>query len=136
MNTVIARLFRYIWAAPCTALGICFALPALLLGGGIRIAAGVVEVFVSNTRSKLLESLSFCAITFGHLVIAKTEGDLHRLREHEHEHVRQYEKWGALFFVAYPAVSFWQLLQGRRPYWDNCFEVAAREKETYKKFGS
>ena len=46
----------------------------------------------------------------------------------ERAHVRQYELWGAFFLLAYPAASFWQLLQGRRAYFDNWFEVQARKK--------
>ncbi|SFU27556.1 hypothetical protein SAMN05216552_1001109 [Pseudoduganella namucuonensis] len=73
--------------------------------------------------------LPFIAITFGHVVVGTTRPELERLRVHEHEHVRQYERWGAAFFAAYPLNSLWQLLRGRRPYLDNCFEVQAREKE-------
>jgi len=60
------------------------------------------------------------------VVIAATPGDQDRLRAHERVHVRQYERWGALLLLAYPAESFWQLLLGRRPYLDNRFEVQAR----------
>jgi hypothetical protein len=40
----------------------------------------------------------------------------------------QYERWGLLFFLAYPASSFAQLLRGRNPYWYNYFEIEARER--------
>jgi hypothetical protein len=50
------------------------------------------------------------------------------VRAHEQAHVRQYERWGLFFFVAYPAASLWQLLRCRRPYLDNWFEVQARER--------
>jgi hypothetical protein len=42
--------------------------------------------------------------------------------------VRQYERWGLLFYPAYGLSSLWQLLRGRRPYWDNVFEVEARRR--------
>ena len=53
--------------------------------------------------------------------------ELDRLRRHEQAHVLQYERWGLLFFVAYPAESLRQWQCRRRPYIDNRFEVQARE---------
>jgi hypothetical protein len=40
--------------------------------------------------------------------------------------VRQYERWGALFFVLYAVSSLCQWLRGRDPYWHNRFEREAR----------
>ena len=47
------------------------------------------------------------------------------LRAHERVHVRQAERWGALFLVAYPLASAFAWVRGARPYRDNCFERAA-----------
>ena len=134
----VGRILRCIWAAPCTVVGLCLAVPALLFGGGLRVVGGVIEVAISVLAEPnvFLRLLPFNAITFGHVVIATTEAELHRLRAHEHEHVRQYEKWGALFFIAYPAASLWELLRGRRPYMDNWFEIEARASETNKTRGA
>ena len=41
--------------------------------------------------------------------------ELDRLRRHEQAHVLQYERWGLLFFVAYPAESLRQWQCRRRP---------------------
>ena len=46
-------------------------------------------------------------------------------RCHEHVHIRQYERWGALFVPAYLAASAWQGLRGGAPYRDNVFEREA-----------
>lgn len=134
----IGRILRYMWAAPCTVVGLCLASPALLFRGRLRVAGGVIEVAVSTLvePGAVLRLLPFNAITFGHVVVATTEAELHRLRAHEHEHVRQYEKWGALFLVAYPAASLWELLRGRRPYMDNWFEIEARASETSETRGA
>jgi regulator of nucleoside diphosphate kinase len=70
--------------------------------------------------------LPIVAITFGHVVLGRSAGDLERLRAHEHAHVAQYERWGPLFLIAYPLASLLALLRTGRPYHDNCFEVAAR----------
>ncbi|HSI44087.1 MAG TPA: hypothetical protein VK949_07055 [Methylotenera sp.] len=129
--TIISRIVRYLWSAPCTVVGLCLAFPALFIGGSFRVVAGIIEVAISKhgKTNALLRHIPFNAITFGHVVIAGTEADLHRLRRHELAHVRQYERWGILFFVAYAAASLWELIRGRHPYWDNCFEIEARSSE-------
>jgi hypothetical protein len=110
----------------------------LLFGGRLRVVGGVIEVAASvlEEPNAFLRLPPFNAITFGHVVIGTTERQLHRLRVHEREHVRQYEKWGALFFVAYPAASLWELLRGRRPYVDNWFEIQARASEASEMRGA
>lgn len=117
---------RYIWAAPCTAVGLVLAAPVLLFGGTARIHSGVIEVALSGSEPRARVLLS--AITFGHVVLGRTEQLLVQLRAHELQHVRQYERWGVVFFLAYPASSLYQLLRGRNPYWFNYFEVQSRER--------
>jgi hypothetical protein len=46
--------------------------------------------------------------------------------DHELVHVRQYERWGFLFFPLYLAGSLRALLRGGHAYRDNPFEIAAR----------
>jgi len=65
------------------------------------------------------------AITFGHIVLGVSYVVLEAERGHEHAHVRQYEKWGLLFFPLYLGSSFIQLARGRHPYLDNAFEKQA-----------
>ena len=127
---VSTRIARYLWAAPCTAVGMCVAAPLLISGAKSRVVDGVVEVSVCARKPlvPLVGALPFCAITFGHVVFAGNEAEHDRLRAHERTHVRQYERWGAFFLLAYPAASLWQLLRGRRPYFDNGFEVEARDQ--------
>src|SRR4051794_21454219 len=114
-----ARVARYAWAAPCTAVGLCLVAPALPFGACVQVVDGVIEVGLCARRTpvpRLLHALPFTAITFGHLVIAISSTALDELRAHEHAHVRQYERWGPLFFAAYPAASLWQWLKGNRAY--------------------
>jgi hypothetical protein len=127
----VSRFLRYAWPAPCTVVGLCLAAPAFLGGAHARVIDGVIEIALSSRRPlpTWLGALPFVAITFGHVVIGITAPELERLRAHEHEHVRQYERWGTVFFIAYPLASLWQLLRGRHPYLDNYFEVQARAKE-------
>lgn len=48
------------------------------------------------------------------------------LLEHEVEHIRQWGRFGPLYLPLYFGSSAVELVRGRRPYWDNRFEVAAR----------
>ena len=119
---------RYAWAAPCTVLGLWFAAFALLVGGRVRWVCGVLEVSWrrdEDVAPRWERLLSFRAITFGHVVIGASPAQVAALRDHERVHVRQYERWGVMLFLAYPISSLVQLVSGRRPYWDNCFEVEA-----------
>lgn len=125
----LLQIGKWIWAAPCTAVGLLFAAPVLLLGGQGRRSAGAIEVVFRPSEAlcgRLAHSLPFRAITLGHVVVAVTGTELAHMRAHELVHVRQYERWGIVFFLAYAASGLWQLLRGRNPYWDNHFEVQAR----------
>lgn len=126
------RAAAYLWAAPCSAVGLLAALPLWACGAVVRRHTGVLEVSIARRPSRLAAfaaHLPFQAITLGHVVIARSPRASARFRAHEREHVRQCERWGPLFFPAYLAASAWQLLRGRAPYRDNPFEVAARAAE-------
>ena len=73
------------------------------------------------------------AMALGHVILAMSEEDLARHREHERVHVRQCERWGPLFLPAYATASLWAWLRGRDPYEGNRFEMEAfatdRERE-------
>lgn len=121
--------FKYLWTSPATALGICAALLAGIAGAQAKRVSGVLEVSLAPRSAALCKAancLPFSAITFGHVVIACSAEKQATLRQHERVHVAQYERWGALFLLAYPLESLYQMLRGRQPYWDNRFEVAAR----------
>jgi hypothetical protein len=89
------------------------------VGGALEVAARPAP---GPTR------LRFHAITLGHVILGTDPPTLARLRAHEQVHVRQYERWGPLFFLAYPAASAWLWLRGGRPYRDNPFERQARRE--------
>ena len=125
---MIIRLVRYLWALPATAVGVAFVLFALILGATARIVDGVLEVAggrLDRVIARLPEFAHFGAITFGHVIIGLEHGLLDRVRSHERVHVRQYERWGVLFFPLYLGSSLVQLLRGRDPYLDNRFEREA-----------
>ena len=120
---------QYVWASPASALGVCLALLVGVVGAKVKRVSGVLEVSLAPRNAALCKAancLPFSAITFGHVVIACSAQQQATLRQHERVHVAQYERWGALFLLAYPLESLYQMLRGRQPYWDNRFEVAAR----------
>ena len=121
--------FKYIWTSPASAIGICATFIASVLGAEIKRVSGVLEVSLAPRNAalcKAVDYLPFAAITLGHIVIARNAQQQDALRQHERVHVAQYELWGPLFLLAYPLVSLFQWLSGRRPYLDNRFEMAAR----------
>jgi len=143
-----ATALKYLWASPATALGALLGLAAGLLGARLRVHTGVLEVNLgpgrersaggsaSRSASRLargqasaIARLPFSAITLGHVVLAVSASAQEALRCHERAHVAQFERWGALLLLAYPAESLLQCLLGRHPYLDNRFEVAARIAE-------
>lgn len=124
-----ATAFKYIWASPASAVGVCAAGIAGLVGTQVQRVSGVLEVSLvprGAVLCKAVTCLPFSAITFGHVVIACSAKQQAALRAHERVHVAQYERWGVFFLVAYPLESLFQWSLGRRPYLDNRFEVAAR----------
>ena len=127
----MSRFARYLWAAPATLVGLGLAFLACAFGATARIREGVLEV-AGGRLAALARSaprlIRFLAITFGHVVLGLSHAVLAAERAHEHVHVRQYERWGALFFPLYLGSSALQLVLGRHPYWHNRFEKQAFDR--------
>lgn len=124
----VLRLAGYIWAAPATIFGLGLAALGCLFGATARIREGVIEVAggrLAAFASSAPPSIQFLAITFGHVVLGLSHSVLAQERAHENVHVRQYERWGVLFFPFYLGSSLVQLVMGRHPYWHNSFERRA-----------
>ncbi|HUG24062.1 signal peptide prediction [Piscinibacter sp.] len=123
------RGWRYAWAAPCSAVGLLLGLVAWLCGATVRVRAGALEFGGGRAgalASRLPAPCTFSAITFGHVILGTDHVTLTAARTHEQVHVRQYERWGLLFFPAYLLSSAAQMIRGRDPYLDNRFEREAR----------
>ena len=122
------RIVRYAWASPATLVGIVPALLALISGARPRVIEGAIEVAggrMHDLISRLPRACRFGAITFGHVIICVDASTAVAVRAHEQVHVRQYERWGVLFFPLYVGASVVQWLRGRDPYRDNRFEREA-----------
>jgi hypothetical protein len=119
---------RLLWAAPCSALGLLLGATVLFAGGRMRWTQGALECsFVRDGAVALWlqRHQPFAAITLGHVIVALNAQHLQRLHAHERVHVKQFERWGALMLLAYPAASLWAWLKGHDPYLANCFEREA-----------
>lgn len=122
-------LTRYLWASPATAVGLFLALIVSLSGARAQVVDGALEVAGGRLKAileRLPRWLRFGAITFGHVIVAVDQAQLDRSRAHEQVHVRQYERWGILFFPLYLGASLSALLREEQPYRDNRFEREAR----------
>jgi hypothetical protein len=122
------RWWTYCWPAPISFLGLLLAALVHLSRGRTDVHRGVLEA-THGIAPKLLWLMNpfggIEAITLGHVVIARNRLTATRLRAHEHAHVRQYERWGFVFPIAYVAASVIAMLRGGSPYYDNAFEREA-----------
>jgi hypothetical protein len=125
---VFTSAIRCLWALPWTLAGLSLGMITLCTGGGHQRMGRVIE-FHGGLLDRLLRRVPICggaaAMTLGHVVIARTKGDLDRSRRHELVHVAQYERWGPLMVPAYLACSAWLWLRGYDAYFDNPFEAEA-----------
>lgn len=121
-------LVRLLWPLPVTLFGALCAGVARQFGARVALRDGVLEACggpLSPVLRRVYPPMSIAAITLGHVVLAQDEVQLELTRAHERVHVRQYERWGALFPVVYLAASGVALLQGREAYRGNLFEREA-----------
>lgn len=116
-----------LWTSPNSLIGLAVGLLTLATGGQAQVRRGVLE-FHGGFARWLLERLpprGIIAMTLGHTVLGITAAALDVARDHEHVHVRQYERWGPLFLPAYGLCSLAAWWRGERAYRDNYFEREA-----------
>ena len=119
------RLLGYFWAAPVTVLGLLLAFIAAVTGGKARWRGGVVEAWGGLTGQLLRGGRLLGgggAMTLGHAILARDALCLDRSRQHELEHVRQFERWGPFLLPAYWSISVWLWCRGLDPYLDHPLE--------------
>jgi hypothetical protein len=127
----IKILCCYIWAFPATMFGLAFVPLAWLSGGKVAVVRGVIEVHGGFVRFFLRRGLLFlgpaAAMTLGHVILGRDQSCLDHSRDHEHVHVRQYERWGPFLLPVYLLAGAVLFFRGRDPYLDNPFEREAFE---------
>ena len=135
-NGSVNRFLRYLWAGPATLIGLVIAL-TLIRRGRLACVTGVVEAHgpLLERALALLTPLArgADAMTLGHVVLGRNARALEVTRAHERVHVRQYESWGLFFLPAYFLAGAYALVLGRHPYFDNRFELEAKEAEVLMK---
>ncbi len=125
------KLLVVVWTLPNTMLGIGAGMLGMLTGGRCQYRRGCLEFYGGAVKWLLARTpIRAGAMTLGHTIIGQTDASLDRARDHEHVHVRQYERWGPLFIPVYLGWSFYLWLAGRNYYLDNPFEVEAYQKES------
>ena len=125
----MSPLLVRIWAAPASLLGLTLLPIAIATGGGCRVVRGVLEIH-GGLVAWLLRTVipignGASAMTLGHVILGRDPHTLEQCRDHEHVHVRQYERWGPLFIPLYLGASLCLALRGARAYRDNPFEIEA-----------
>lgn len=116
------------WASPCSLLGLALGALMWLGGGQVRRVGRTLEFALSESLPATTRPRwpwPWSAMTLGHVILGRTALELDQLRAHEGVHVRQYERWGPAFLVAYPLASLFAWLAGRCPYRGNWFEQQA-----------
>lgn len=127
-STRLRRALAIVWASPCSFVGVLLGMAVLALRGSTRRVGPTLEVALRGDERDVppwADKLPFAAITFGHVIVGRSHAALAALRAHERVHVRQYERLGPLFLIAYPASSLLALSRGRCPYRGNRFEREA-----------
>ena len=127
----LLKIIAIIWALPNTLLGSFVGLLALFSGGRCQWRRGCLEFYgglVTWILSRLLGGSGASAMTLGHTILGQSTKTLEMARDHEHVHVRQYERWGVFFIPAYLGCSLYLMLRGRDSYRENPFEIEAYSK--------
>ena len=124
---LLTRPLAYAWALPNTLVGLALVPVVLATGGRVRVERGAVELHGGFARFFLRKCLmvNAAALTLGHVILGQDLDCLDRARDHEHVHIRQYERWGPLFLPAYFLSSFLAWRRGGHYYFDNRFEREA-----------
>ena len=132
MRAALRRAAVYLWASPVSIAALPFAALGAATGGRLRVVGGVLEAGGGALRpilSRAVPGFPIQAITLGHVVLGASREDLADSREHERVHVRQYERWGALFPMLYAVSSLRALVLGGDVYGGNAFEREAFQAE-------
>ncbi len=122
-------VIRSLWTAPTSMIGLGIGACCTPFGARWRTDSGVVEICGGGV-AWLLEHATVLpggvlAITFGEVVLARSEAALDMTRDHERVHVQQARRWGPLFIPAYLFASIIAMLKGRPAYRGNVFEIEA-----------
>jgi hypothetical protein len=130
-GSLVLHALAVLWASPYTLLGLGIGAFGVCTGGRVRARQGVIEFHGGLVKwfvTHLPDGQLVLAITFGHVILGQTDAALDVAHDHEMVHVRQYERWGPTFGLAYMTCSAVLWMMGRHAYRDNPFEREASDK--------
>ena len=125
------RTLAILWASPYSLIGLLVGCLGLCTGGRVQVRSGAIEFYGGAVRWLIAHGPlgpTALAMTLGHTILGQTASSLDIARDHEHVHVRQFERWGLLMGPAYLGSSFYIWLRGGQAYRDNPFEREAYDK--------
>jgi hypothetical protein len=141
------HLLYVLWVLPVSMCALPLA-PLALYRARWRICDGVLEVsspaiawFLRGPWFRALAGgTGFAAATIGHVVIARSVADMAACRSHEHVHVRQCERWGALFPLAYVIAGLraaqrersWRAYYHANPFELEAYAAEARQLRSFQ----
>ena len=139
-SSALMQTLRVLWVLPVSLCALPL-LPLALWRSSWRVCDNVLEIsspaLAWFLRGPWFRAMSggegFAAATIGHVIVARNSECLANCRVHEHVHVRQCERWGALFPLAYVLAGLYAALKASNwgaYYWNNRFEREARAAET------
>ena len=127
ISRIALQVWFYLWVFPNSLVGLTVGLLGVLTGGKANWKRGCLEFHggLVTWALKRLGGAGVLAMTLGHTIIGQTPQGLAIARDHEHVHVRQYQRWGPFFIPAYLSCSAWLWFQKKDIYRGNPFEVEA-----------
>lgn len=129
------KVLQTLWTLPNSLLGIGVGFLGILTGGDVQVRFGCIEFHggaVTWALKRMPVGAGALAMTLGHTILGQNQRALEIAREHEHVHVRQFERWGPLFIPAYLTASAWLWINRRDCYRENPFEIEAYQQVTFK----
>jgi hypothetical protein len=93
-----------------------------------HLTARVYHVVPGNGLWRWMDNNGIGAFCWGETIITRIR-PTPKLMAHEYMHTIQAYRWGILFPLLYVLEGWYRRWKGQDTYWDNAFEVEAREAE-------
>jgi hypothetical protein len=126
----MGQFVRYLWPLPFSLLAALALILVVPLSVSFARRDGALQAYGPGAALLLRIVVPWMAasgLTIGHVLIYRNQADARTLHAHEIVHVRQWERWGLLFPLAYGVASVRAAMAGGHYYRDNVFEVEARQ---------
>lgn len=123
---IFKRIIGYVWAAPCTLIGLI-----MFLLGGPKAIGRVGDMIGCMVMNAWFLPSNIAAITFGNVVIFAHDSSLQpKIIKHESMHIQQYMKYGIIFYVIYGFQFMIEFIKYRE--WFKAYYCIGLEEEARK----